>query len=131
SRPTCGFTLPGDDGKRRLWVDRERGLVLKAEQFAVDGRLAATAEVVALEINGPFDNTLLTFTPPPGTEIEDRREQPLGVGTTFRVEPWLLSLDEAESLATFHVRVPTSLPAGFELESVQLWWLGMEDEDRP
>lgn len=131
SRPTCGFTLPGADGHIVLWVDQDTGLILKSAQYAIDGQLVALREVTSLEINGAIDGDLLTFAPPSDADIEDDRDQPLGMGTGFRITPRSLSLDEARALTTFPLRVPETLPAGFELSSVQLWWPGVATESRP
>lgn len=131
SPSSCGFTLPGSDGRAVIWVDQDTGLVLKMAQFGADHELSAVLEVTTLEINGAIADDRFTFTTPAGAQVRDRRDQPLGMGTGFRLEPRLLSVDEARAMATFLVRAPSHVPPGFELQSVQLWWPGVGSEDHP
>lgn len=131
SPAACGFTLSGSDGRAVIWVDRETGFVLRAERYAADGGLASLQEVTSLEINTPIADEQWRFAPPPGVEVQDRREDPVGMGAMTRIEPRLLSIEDAIALATFAVRLPSNLPDGFELKSAELWWPGVGIQERP
>ncbi|MPZ48924.1 MAG: hypothetical protein GEU75_06385 [Dehalococcoidia bacterium] len=123
-RAKCGFSLPGSDGRSMVWVDKSTGLVLKSEMYAVDGRLYAFREVTSIEFNAPIPQSRLSFSAPAGAQIrDDRRDQPIGVGVASPApEPKQISLAEARKEATFEVLVPSSIPAGFALESVEHYW---------
>jgi outer membrane lipoprotein-sorting protein/DNA-binding CsgD family transcriptional regulator len=122
-RMRCGIVYPGSDGKRILWVDKETGLLLKSEQYSLDGQLAYSSEVLGIDYNLPIDEGRFSFTPPPDAEVEDDRDQPLGVlYSADTPAPEYLSLDAAQEAATFPVLTPTFVPQGFELESVEHHW---------
>lgn len=123
-RPSCGWALPGTDGRRVLWVDQGTGLVLRSEQYSVSGQLAHRTDTVALQLDKPLDAALFRFEPPAGAEVQDDREdQPLGVGYGRRLEqPEPTTLEVVREEATFQVQVPAFIPEGFHLESVEHWW---------
>jgi outer membrane lipoprotein-sorting protein len=123
-RPHCGFAMPGHDGPSVLWVDKATGLVLKIERFTASGRLYLAGEVKSIEVNGAIDFGRFSFTPQPGVEVRDHRDYPAGFGVFNRSEPAQpISLAEARKEATFEVRVPQEIPAGFELESIEHHWI--------
>jgi outer membrane lipoprotein-sorting protein len=129
-RSRCGAVFPGSDGRQILWIDEETGLILRREQYSVGGRLAHLVEVTGLEYNPKLGGDPFTFTPPPGTEIEDHREQPLGVGYADDTPaPEYISLGEARDGATFPVLAPAFIPEGFELESVEHHWSSQEAKE--
>jgi outer membrane lipoprotein-sorting protein len=124
-RPRCGFAMPGSDGPSVIWVDKTTGLVLKTERFTPDGRLALVGEVKSIEVNGAVDLSRFSFTPQAGVELRDNRDYPpgFGIGSLRRPEPpQPISLAEARKEATFEVRVPQEIPAGFEIESIEHHW---------
>jgi outer membrane lipoprotein-sorting protein len=125
SRPTCGMALPGADGRVVVWVDKQTGFVLKIEQYTAAGHLYISREVTAIDINTPIDESLLAFAPPPGANVVDYRDQPLGIGFASPIgQPPSITVEEAKAEATFPVRVPKVVPQGFELESVEHYWAG-------
>jgi hypothetical protein len=127
TRPRCGYAFPGRDGKGLVWIDKQTGLILKWQQFAVDGTLFFVQEVTSIEYNGQIESDQFSYAPAPGTQVTDYRSQPPQVFTRFE-EP-TISLGEARAGATFTVLEPTWLPAGFGLESVQHIW-GSEEARR-
>ncbi len=127
SRPRCGLVFPGGDGKQRIWVDRETGLVLRSEWYAADGMLASVRRVTAIAVDAEIDDRRFDFILPPGVALDDRRGDASYfylTGLSMPEEPPSISIGEAREAATFELQVPTFVPAGFSLESVQQYWGG-------
>jgi outer membrane lipoprotein-sorting protein len=123
SRPHCGLQLPGHDGRRVLWVDRETGLALQTEFYTLAGDLFGAKTVTSFELNGQIDPERFTFEPPSNAQLNDRRDQPPGMGAVSAPDPPpVVSLADARRDASFDLRVPAWLPDGFELESVEHYW---------
>jgi outer membrane lipoprotein-sorting protein len=55
-----------------IWVDKETFLILKSVQ-EVDGVVAATTTVTAVQYNAPVDSSRFDFTPPPDARVRDQR----------------------------------------------------------
>ena len=109
SRPRCGASFPGDDGRSVLWIDRATGLLLRARNYTASGRLAGE-EVTLIEINGVIDPALLRFEVPDGVTLDDRR----GTTTTWGPPPWVagptpVSLARARELAAFDILLPSGV----------------------
>jgi outer membrane lipoprotein-sorting protein len=122
SRPRCGRSSPGHDGKRLLWIDRETGLVLRWESYTVVDLLSSVSWMVEIEIDGAIDDGRFDFVPPPGAAIDDRRDESSALFQWSVEPPAPIALDDARVAATFPLVVPVEVPPGFELESVQNYW---------
>jgi outer membrane lipoprotein-sorting protein len=108
SRPAWRVELSARGGGavlRRLWLDKKSGVVLRSETLRPDGSLASQMIVQKLAFGGKED---FTFAPPAGTAVIEGAEQDY------------LELDEAEETAGFAPRLPSSLPKGYVLESVDV-----------
>ena len=96
-----------------LWIDQQSNLPLKVKIDA--GELGSIeAEATSLELNQPIADDTFVFTPPAGTEIVDAAE------LIERSRPQTVTLDEARKAVSFPVLTPEPLPAGVQLEEVQL-----------
>ena len=123
SRPRCGASFPGNDGRSVLWIDRATGVLLRARSYSASGRLWGETEVTLIEINEAIDPALLRFEIPDGVALDDRR----GTTTTWGPPEWVagptpVSLARASELAAFDILLPARVPAGFERESVEHYW---------
>lgn len=96
----------GGGVQRRLWLDKRSGVVVKSETLRPDGTLSAVMELDALKLGAAADS--FSFIPPAGTAVIAGAEQDY------------LELDEAEETAGFAPRLPSSLPKGYVLESVDV-----------
>jgi len=67
-RPTwrLNFTAPDGSLRRALWVDRADGLLLKCEEYRLDGALLRRERLTALRAGSP-DPALFRLEAPPGT----------------------------------------------------------------
>lgn len=92
--------------RRRLWVDRERGLVLKAERYGPDGGVLSAMELRKLERQAGDEPA--RFAPPPGYRVLEG------------VEPEFLELEEARAASGLDPRPAAWVPPGFVLESVDV-----------
>jgi outer membrane lipoprotein-sorting protein len=90
--------------QRRLWLDKKNGIVLRSETLRPDGSLASS--MVAERLS--FEKGDWNFSPPAGTAVTEGAEQDY------------LDLDEAEEAAGFAPRLPSVLPKGYVLESVDV-----------
>lgn len=97
-----------DRARRRFWLDRERGIVLKSESFRPDGSLASSMQ---------FDRLLWDQALRP----EDfRLELPAGVKKAERLKPDYLEIEEAREASGMEARVPAWLPPGYVFESLDV-----------
>jgi len=96
-----------------LWIDQENDLPLKARIDAGDLG-SVEAEATSLELNQQISDDTFVFTPPPGTEVVDAAE------LIEQSRPLSVTLDEARKAVSFPVLTPEPLPAGVQLEEVQL-----------
>lgn len=110
-RATWRLELRAKDGgllRRRLWVDRKEGVVLRSESFRPDGMLSSWMSFTAISFPSAVDSTLFLFTPPAGASVVERSEADY------------MEQDEAEQAAGFKPRLPARLPPGFVLESLDV-----------
>lgn len=97
----------------RLWIDQASDLPVKAQIDAKDlGN--AEAEAKTLELNVPIAAGTFVFTPPAGTEVVDAAD------LIEKTRPQTVTLDEARKAVSFTLLTPEPLPAGVQLEEVQL-----------
>lgn len=107
-RATWRLELRAKDGnllRRRLWLDRAHGVVLRSESYRPDGTLASTMRFTSVRY-GAVDAARFRFAPPPGAKVLER------------AEPDFMEQDEAEQAVGFVPRLPAWLPPGFVLESL-------------
>lgn len=91
-----------------LAVDRERGVVLRAEA-RLGGRPFAVHETTEVAFDEPLTDDLFRFVSPDGSPVRSPRD------TFPRPEP--LSVEEAARRASFTVLVPTRLPEGWAVDA--------------
>jgi len=97
-----------DNGKRRLWVDRETFFTLKDVTYATrDNQVIATREVTSVQYNAPIDPARFTYTPPPGAAIHDFRPQAAPTAEQYRQQ-----LDALAKQADYPLFVLQDVPAG-------------------
>ena len=122
-RPRCGLSLPGEDGRRVVWIDKATNLALRSESYAADGQLYASGEITHLEVNGTIDPDRFRFVAPGDAILHDLRGTAAPAALIKpTVPPVPISLAEATAEATFDVLAPATVPDGFELESVEHYW---------
>lgn len=92
---------------RRLWVDRQSSLLLRAEAFRPDGSPADSMSFTRLQLGAPSGRTLFRFSPPAGSTV------------VKHAEPDYLALDEAKA-AGVEPRLPAWLPSGYVFESLDV-----------
>ena len=96
-----------------LWIDKATDLPIKALIDAKDlGRVEATA--VTLELNQPIAAETFSFTPPADAEVINAAE------IAKQARPQTTTLDDARKQVSFTVLEPATLPAGTQLDEVQL-----------
>ncbi|MBI4679079.1 MAG: hypothetical protein HY748_15995 [Elusimicrobia bacterium] len=93
---------------RRLWVDRDRRLVLKDESILPDGTVAARSRFSRVSFREDDDPAALRLEPAPGAVLVGR----------LTPEPAVLSKVREET--GFEPRFPSWLPTGYVLEGVEL-----------
>lgn len=98
--------FPGG-GVATAWVDKERWIVLKAT-YTANGFGSGSLEVRQVEFNTGLDDSLFTFTPPPGAKVTDIQAQ----------QPVHMTLAEAQAQADFTLLVPAYVPGGATLIDV-------------
>ncbi len=86
---------------RKVWVDTEKFVRLKMEQYAPDGTLLRTVRFERVNFNPNFSPGTFDFTPPPDAE-------------EWSVVPRLMEL---RSKAPFALGVPVYRPPGFQLDN--------------
>lgn len=94
--------------RRRFWVDRKNGLVLRSENFRLDEALASVMR---------FDRLTLGKS---GAAVNLAIPAPPGVRTIKRLEPDYLALEEARSISGMEARIPSWLPPGYAFESIDV-----------
>jgi outer membrane lipoprotein-sorting protein len=110
-RPTWLLELrPRAEGRarRRLWVDRKNGLVVKSESYRLDETIASVMR---------FDRLTLGKSE---AAVDLRIPAPAGVRMVKRLEPDYLALEEARSVSGMEARVPSWLPSGYAFESLDV-----------
>jgi len=96
---------------RRIWVDAEKGLPLRVENYNSEGELRFL--VVYTEISFPSKMEDKLFVPPKeGVEGERKFRGPYGGGE--------LNLEELRRKISFRILIPKFLPDGFEFQSAGL-----------
>ena len=92
--------------------------MLRLEQRALNGDLAFVIEVTAIDVNTAIPPERFASVQPAGSSLDDHRpdvfSNPIGVPG-----PAPQPLADVRAAATFAVRTPAYLPAGFELRSVE------------
>jgi outer membrane lipoprotein-sorting protein len=96
-----------------LWIDKQSDLPVKALIDAKDlGKVEATA--TTLDLNQPIDSSVFTFTPPAGAEVVNAAE------LIEKARPQTTTLDDARTQVSFPLLAPGNLPAGVQLDEVQV-----------
>ena len=122
-RSRCGLAFPGEDGRRVMWIDKATGLALREESYSADGRLYSSAEITHLTIKGAIDPDRFRFVAPGDAVLHDYRGIEADMALLESLPfPTPLSLAQAKAEATFGVLIPTAVPRGFELESIEHYW---------
>lgn len=107
-RKTWVVTLTSRANKRvlrKVWVDDQKKIRLKAQYFDDNGKVRETSTLSALRF-GPVDAKAFQWTPPAGTKITN-------AGTLYG------QLRRAQGEASW-LRAPKRVPAGYAFESVVL-----------
>jgi hypothetical protein len=74
---------------------------------------------------------VFTFSVPANVELSDQRDKPAGIGTfSLRQQPSSISLEQARKDATFTIVIPSYVPAGFEVESIEHYWVSEMAKER-
>ncbi len=87
----------------RIWVDRDRRLILRFERYKADGTLQETSAFLNIQYDPTFAQDLFTVPAPQGTQVRQQGR------------PRSLSLDEIARRVGFTPQVPSRLPSGFHL----------------
>jgi peptidoglycan/xylan/chitin deacetylase (PgdA/CDA1 family)/outer membrane lipoprotein-sorting protein len=85
----------------RVWVDRDRRLILRFERYKADGTLQETAAFLNVQYDAAFAPDLFTVPAPPGTQVQQQRP------------PGRVSVAEIAQRVGFTPQVPSYLPSGF------------------
>ncbi len=97
----------------RLWIDKATDLPIKGVIDAGSlGRVEATA--TELELNQPLPEGIFRFTPPAGADVINAAD------IMRKARPQTMSLDDARAQVDFPLLAPSELPAGAQLEQVQV-----------
>jgi outer membrane lipoprotein-sorting protein len=102
--------LPRQSGsrpRRRVWVDAETGLILRAEVYGIDSRLAWVSVFEELEYHPAVNAAVFTMRVPAGARVVDAGADPC-------LEP-----AAAERIAGLPMTLPAYLPAGFERQCIR------------
>ncbi len=91
---------------RKVWVDKIHFVVLKDELLDPDGTPIRIFVVRSINFNANVDESL--FSVPSGWQVTNAPYRPVAD----------LSLDEAEKIAGFKIRLPQFVPEGYQLSSV-------------
>jgi peptidoglycan/xylan/chitin deacetylase (PgdA/CDA1 family)/negative regulator of sigma E activity len=86
----------------RVWVDRDRRLILRFERYRPDGSLQETAAFINIQYDVAFTPDLFTVPAPPGTQVQQQRP------------PGRMSIAEIAQRVGFTPQVPSYLPSGFQ-----------------
>ena len=93
--------------RRSLWVDRERGLVLRSLERSPDGSPVSETRFLKVSFPARQDEGLFAFDPPAGAKVSKR------------LEPDYMAVEEAKE-AGVEPRLPAWLPSGYVFESLDL-----------
>ncbi len=94
---------------RRLWVDREYGIVLQRASYLADGTEASRMRFNYVEIPADAEDWDFSFSPPAGVRTE-----------TNRLRPDYMEFDEAAFATDMMPRIPAWLPPGYLFESLNI-----------
>ncbi|MFH1723570.1 MAG: sigma-E factor regulatory protein RseB domain-containing protein [Elusimicrobiota bacterium] len=94
---------------RRLWVDREHGVVLQRAALRPDGTESSRISFARIRFPERVEDGVFAFHPPPRVRVEPSR-----------LAPDYLDLEEAASATAMRPRLPKWLPPGYVFESVNL-----------
>ena len=86
----------------RIWIDRERRLILRFERYREDGTLQETSAFINVRYDPGFASDLFTVPAPPGTQVQQQRP------------PRRMSIAEIAQRVGFTPQVPSYLPSGFQ-----------------
>jgi peptidoglycan/xylan/chitin deacetylase (PgdA/CDA1 family)/negative regulator of sigma E activity len=87
----------------RIWIDRERRLILRFERRNPDGTLQEASAFLSIQYDPAFAPDLFTVPAPQGTQVRQQRRAKS------------LSLDEIARRVGFTPQVPSHLPSGFQM----------------
>ncbi len=87
----------------RIWVARERRLILRFERYRADGTLQETSAFINVRFDPVFSPDLFTVSAPPGAQVQQQRN------------PRTMTMEEIAQRVGFTPQVPSYLPAGFQL----------------
>jgi peptidoglycan-N-acetylglucosamine deacetylase len=87
----------------RIWIDRERRLILRFERYKADGTLQELSAFLSIQYDPAFAADLFMVPAPQGTQVQQQGR------------PRRLSLDEIARRVGFTPQVPSHLPSGFQL----------------
>jgi peptidoglycan-N-acetylglucosamine deacetylase len=91
----------------RLWIDTETRLILRLERYGPGGALRETSAFLSVQLNPALSADLFVVTPPPGAQVQQRR-QPAGGAA-------LLTLEEIARRVGFIPQLPAYLPPGYKI----------------
>ncbi len=94
--------------KRRLWLDRKTGLILRSEEFLPDGSLSSSMAFSKIAFNRRQKEAAFRFKPPRGAVV------------VRRLEPDPVSLGQAKAASGMDPRLPAWLPPGYVFESLDV-----------
>ncbi len=86
----------------RVWVDRDRRLILRFERYKPDGSLQETASFINVQYDPVFAPDLFTVPAPPGTQVQQQRP------------PGRMTIAEIAQRVGFTPQLPSYLPSGFQ-----------------
>ena len=97
----------GSRPRRRIWVDEETGLILRAEVYSLDQRLSRLTMFEDLELRPALDAAAFRMRVPPGVRLVEAGPEPC-------LEP-----DVAGRIAGLPVLLPAYLPEGFARQCIR------------
>ncbi len=100
----------------KIWVDRQRRLILRLERYRADGMLQQATAFLNVQFDPVFPADLFTLPAPPGAEV---RRQPARTSTT-------MSIEEVARQVGFTPQTPAYLPSGFQLTRSRVVRVGEE-----
>lgn len=103
--------LHPDRPRQRLWMDVATGLPLRTEHLSPKGLVLDRSEFRSIQLNAPLKPDAFEFTLPPRAQVT----------TSVQVLDAGQSLDDLQTELQFTPRLPTYLPAGFEVLDVQVF----------
>jgi outer membrane lipoprotein-sorting protein len=97
----------GSRPRRRIWVDEETGLILRAEVYSLDSRLSRLTMFEDLELRPVLDAGAFRMRVPPGARIVEAGPEPC------------LDPEVAGRIAGLPVALPAYLPEGFARQCIR------------